>query len=735
MMNKTLFFLLGCFYISNSWANAWWRPDFLRERYLEVETTEAPQDVIDFDSTPVVKGYLCLKKNTGHNNSCSMLAPEDLAKYDLKFTYPYATTDISSNVRLIQENNRYRFEASLPPLSSSTQAPRFGVYLFQKNTKGFQLQIAYQKLLSHIERLEQLQDKVHLRGRVLYKWHLLNLRKIAEKLAKKIHGQDSRWAERAIPLQLKNFIAAPTSWMVSTASWKIEAIAQLGTGFKGEKSWLDIDFDPYDDEDGKWKIEVRQNGQLLFEEEDFKADLNKRIALSGNFVGSSNIEVNIWGKNKILFWESWEPVFKRNLELIRLEDSISPIFKSFIPAPGRYVGRDVPTFSLVLEDLRGRMDRNTVDGELIEDGGSRVSLKNAFSFETSQSTLVDQIHGGQNGSDLFSITGVAQGVPEGFYNLQMLVKDFVGNQAPEAQWRFIVDRTPPSIALPLVPSIKSNDESYELPISVFDATDVIVKVFHNGVFVAQTNQKEDGIAIDLVNGANFVRISAIDEAGNMSEINYPPIFLDNTPPEIEDINIENGQLIRVASYNIQGSAVEELSAILVNGEEVDFEQGGSSFSFPINLFTEGEQTISVEIIDLAGNSTSYEYTIDFLLRLVDSALIRVEKVGEDKMKIIGFPGATGPNFPIEIDGGWFNTTELTANADGSFLVELDKFDEAVVTATYPLNSRKESALAKFKFDTTLAGVIRDKDDNPLPGVTITIQSSSQTTVSDAAGRF
>lgn len=730
-MSKNTFLVL-LFFIATS-AQAWSKPDFLKEKYLEVEVIEAPQDVIDFGATPTIKGYLCLKNNIGHSNACHMLAPEDLAKYDLKFTYPYVTSDISSNVQIIEEDNRYRFEVTLPPLASTTQSPRFGAYLFQKGQGKFGLQVAYQKILVHIERLEQLQDKIKF-GKNSYLKHLNHLKSIAKKLQKKIHATEARWAERSLPLQLKNFVAAPSSWMVSTSSWNIEATAQLGTGFRGEKSWLDLTFDPYNDEDDEWKVEVRQDNQLIFERENFKANLNQRVQLAGNFVGSSDVEVKIWGKNSKKSKFSWDPVFKRELGLVRIEDEVAPSFRSFIPSPGRYVGRDVPTFSLVLEDLKGRMDRTSVDGDLVEDGGSRVSLKNAFSFETSQSTLVEEIHGGQNGSDLFSITGVPQGVPEGFYNLQMLVKDFAGNQAPEAQWRFIVDRTSPIIALPMVPSVKSNDESYEVSISVTDATDVIVQVFHNGAFVGETNQKEDGIAVDLVDGPNFVRITAVDEAGNMSEVNYPPIFLDFTAPEIENINLESGQLIRTASYNIQGSSYEDLAAVLVNGEEIDFE-GGSSFSIPLNLYTEGEQTISVELIDLAGNTNTFEYTIDFLLRLVDGALIRVEKINADQMKIIGFPGATGPNFPIEIDGGWFNSSELTANADGSFEATLDSFEEAVVTATYPVNGREESVLAKFKFDTTLAGVIRDKDDNPLPGVSVTIRSSGQTTTTDTAGRF
>ncbi|MFA5584792.1 MAG: hypothetical protein WDA09_11310, partial [Bacteriovoracaceae bacterium] len=156
---------------------------------------------------------------------------------------------------------------------------------------------------------------------------------------------------------------------------------------------------------------------------------------------------------------------------------------------------------------------------------------------------------------------------------------------------------------------------------------------------------------------------------------------------------------------------------------------------PINLYTEGEQFITVEMIDLAGNSSVFEYRIDFLLRLVDGALIRVEKIDEDYMKIIGHAGATGPGFPLEIDGGFLNSKEITANEDGSFEVLLDAFDEAVVTATYPVNGRQESALAKFKFDTTLAGLVKDSDNNPLPNVTVSILSSGQTTVTDVTGRF
>lgn len=171
-------FLFLCFIIV---SNAWAKPEFLREKYLEVEIIETPQDVIEYDSTPTIKGYLCLKNNIGHNNSCHKLAPEDLTKYDLKFTYPYPTVDITPNVQLIEEDNRYRFEATLPVLAATVQAPSFGAYISEKGRGGFGLQVAYQKILAHIERLEQLKDKLEPKGKKSFQKHLGHLQNIAKK--------------------------------------------------------------------------------------------------------------------------------------------------------------------------------------------------------------------------------------------------------------------------------------------------------------------------------------------------------------------------------------------------------------------------------------------------------------------------------------------------------------------------------------------------------------------------
>lgn len=733
MKCKNAFFFLLFFIVSNVCA----KPEFLREKYLELEIIETPQDVIEYDSNAAIKGYLCLKNNIGHNNSCHKIAAEDLTKYDLKFTYPYPAVDITPNVQLIEEDNRYRFEVTLPALATNVQAPSFGAYISEKNSGKFGLQVAYQKILAHIERLEQLKDKLDPKGNKSYQKQLGHLQAISKKLEKKIYSLDARWSERTLPLQLKNFIAGPSSWMVSTGSWSIEASTQLGVGFKGENSWLNLNFDPFNDVDDEWKIEVEQNGQVIYTKEGFTSNLEKKILLLGNHVGESNVHVKVWGKNQKKNNFKWEPIFKRDFSLLRFDDSIAPSYKSFFPAPGRYVGRDVPSFALTLEDPRGRMDRTTVDGELIEDSGIRYSLSNVLSFETSQSTLVASIHGGQNGSDLFNIRGVPQGVPEGFYSLQMLVKDFAGNQAPEAQWRFIVDRTPPVIALPNVPRVGTNEESFELPISVYDATNVLVQVFVNGSFAGETRFKEDGIAVDLVEGINFVRISAVDEAGNMSEVNYPPIILDTTPPVLASVNLENGELIRTQKFTLQGQSNEELIAVMINGEEIDFVTDDKrTFAHTLNLLVDGPQSVDITLVDIAGNRSEYSIEFDFLLKLLEPNLIDVALSDEEgKIKIIGFPGATIPNIQITAEENLFNSEEVTSSEDGSFEIILDPFTYAKVTAFDPDRNRSESTIVNFKNDTTLAGQVKDTFDNPLPGVTVRIVSSGQTAITDAAGTF
>ena len=711
------------------------KPDSFTQNYIELEVTDYPLEVITSESDVQIKGYACYKKFKGSKGGCEKFAPHDLALFDFEFTYPDATHDLTNLVQLIEKTDRFEFQVTLPRLPEGHDSAQFSARIVQKGKSKRGLYVAIDKMRAHITRLEQLKDKLDPKGLTQYQKVRSQLQSIEAKLLAKIRSLDSRFAERSIPLQVQNFVANDSSWMISTDTWEITTSFPLGIGFKGETTWADIFFQSYRAEGDEWKVQVYAGANLLKEETFQALNLSQRVLIPTSAVGNNPIRVKVSGRNTSKSKPTFEEFISREINIPRLADTVTPNYVSLLPPPGRYVGREIPEFSLTMQDTRGRMDRSTVDGVLIEDSGLRVSLKDYLNFETSQSTLVDFIHGNQNGSDFFRFFGSPIGIPEGFYSLQILTQDFAGNKGPISDWRFIVDRTPPQFVIPAAASIKTNNLSFDLGFKVIDKTAVDVKLFHNGNLIAETTETDDGVEIELVAGPNIVKISATDEAGNYAEAFYPPIFYDNIAPEIAEINLRDGQLVRDGTFTIQGRANEGLQAILINGQEVDITAGSLDFSYDFTFLVEGPQKIEIQIVDEAGNFTFNEINFNFLLKIIDGNLIMVENIGEGKNKIIGFPGATRANFPVSAKDGFFNTGSTTAAEDGSFEIILDQFGEAVVTATSLLNGRQESALAKFKYDTTFAGIVKDIYDNPLPNVTITILNSQQSTTTDASGRF
>ena len=711
------------------------KPDSFTQNYIELEITDYPLEVITTESDVQIRGYACYKKFKGTKGGCEKFAPHDLALFDFEFTYPDATHDVTGLVQLIEKSDRFEFVATLPKLQEGHDNANFSARILQKGKSKKGVYVAIDKIRAHITRLEQLKDRLDNKGLTQYQKVKSQLQSVEAKLLAKIRSLDSRFAERSIPLQVENFVANESSWMISTDTWEITTSFPLGMGFKGETTWADIFFQSYRAEGDEWKVQVYAGSNLIKEDVFQSLNFNQRVLIPTAAAGSNPVRVKVSGRNTSKSKPSFEEFISREVIIPRLTDTVTPTYVSLLPPPGRYVGREIPEFSLTMQDLRGRMDRSTVDGVLIEDSGATVSLKDYLNFETSQATLVDSIHGNQNGSDFFRFFGSPIGIPEGFYSLQILTQDFAGNKGPISDWRFIVDRTPPQFEIPVAASIKTNEISFDLGFKVIDKTAVDVKLFHNGNLIAETTETDEGVEIELVAGPNIVKISATDEAGNYAEAFYPPIFYDNTAPEIAEINLQDGQLIRDGSFTIQGRANEGLQAILINGQEVDITSGSLDFSYEYTFLVEGPQKIEIQIVDEAGNITINEVNFNFLLKIIDGNLITVENIGDGKNKIIGFPGATRANFPVSAKDGFFNTGSTIAAADGSFEIILDQFGEAVVTATSLLNGRQESALAKLKFDTTFAGIVKDIYDNPLPNVTITILNSQQSTTTDASGRF
>src|SRR5690606_32708913 len=99
------------------------------------------------------------------------------------------------------------------------------------------------------------------------------------------------------------------------------------------------------------------------------------------------------------------------------------------------------------------------------------------------------------------------------------------------------------------------------------------------------------------------------------------------------------------------------------------------------------------------------------------------------------PGSIRNGATVEISTGFLDSQEIIPDEDGSWYGEVNFSNAIQVTAKDNNFDYEEVYNLTYDVDTTLSGVIKDPSDMALPGVTVTIVSSGQTAVTNAAGVF
>jgi len=131
----------------------------------------------------------------------------------------------------------------------------------------------------------------------------------------------------------------------------------------------------------------------------------------------------------------------------------------------------------------------------------------------------------------------------------------------------------------------------------------------------QAALKENGIfekEITLSEGENKIKIEAYDKAGNKQEKTLT-VYLDKTPPELS-VNIPDE--VNDPDLTITGSVNDNLSGIKylkINEEDITISPDGS-FSYTLTL-NEGENTITFELEDKAGNKIDKTFTVNYTKRI------------------------------------------------------------------------------------------------------------------------
>lgn len=569
-------------------------------------------------------------------------------------------------------------------------------------------------------------------------------------------------AQIRLPLQVDNKISASFYYSSNISGHKLTLKIPVGVPFEGEKSEVtasvtnlsdksfyfpefEIDKDDERDDDRDENPEGKQSYRLALaldghslvstipfdlafgETKTIQAFTSK---LNPNDINKIKANLERSGSGKFEYYK----FYKRSLgnltyDLPVIEDSIAPVFSNLKPLADTYHKLN-PQFEATLIDSLGRIDFQTLNVGL---RGTTVDLLSLNKDITSLFAISTEDFG-----STYSFVGNISDLAEGDYEITYNGSDFAGNNATSILKTIHYDITPPTIFLYATDNILTNNPSFNIALIVNDHNPIETRILQNGNEIFLSNDSSISYDATLAEGINTFEIQSVDAAGNVAVSKHLyNISLDTIAPTLADIAPIDGSNIYNLDFNLTGKSNEQLLNLKVNGK--DYIVGGDkkAFSVPTKAFLEGEFPIQVVATDLAQNSATINLNYHIILKVLNSDLIAITPApnNADKLIISGAPGASRPGAEVKLYAGFFNRQTLTANNDGSFESILDFFDSIDIKATDLALNRSDSATLKYNVDTTLAGIVRDTNDLPLAGVTVTISGSGQKTTTDQTGSF
>ncbi|HXH76167.1 MAG TPA: RHS repeat-associated core domain-containing protein [Bacteriovoracaceae bacterium] len=737
-MQKYSLLLLCLLFSTTAFARAW--KSHMKDSHVELEVHSSVTEPLNSTDAPSINGHFCVKKEK-RQLKCETLTPEDLSKYDIKFFYPNIAHEITKDVILTLKEDRHEF--SFPGVSvAPNEKP---VFIAQIVNKGSKVEL-YQKMLAKVRTLKEklLEKRTHWPTAGTEK--IVKLTKTLETLEArvlaKLQGESALIAKREFPLQINNNVSKPSVWVNAIEEWQVEANINLGLSFEGEKSWINLAFTPYQTNNDEWKIEYWLDGASLKSQllTDPKAIYSEKFLTSQLFSGKHDLRVSVTknrkeiekGKNK----EKWDLVFEKTYTFSTFSDSVVPAFTNLSPAPGRYVAKNSHSLNVIVDDLRGRIEVDSVKAMMdLEDGEVR-DLTGNLSVLTNGDVLIPNVHGGQEGSTSYKIFGNLADLPEGKHWLHLRPRDFAGNEAVGGTWNLVYDRTPPVLLIPQSIPTPRNSKSANIDVSVSDMTGIILRLSVNGIPQTEIKNESGSIAevmaIFLYEGTNFVTLQAIDEAGNFTDFNLPPVFVDTIPPVLSNITPKNSEVLKTLGFKVSGTSNEILSKVIIDGKETVL--NSNTFSVNVSQAAEGKYTSEIRAFDAVGNETVQQIDYSIVLKLIRIELVSLEPE-DGQIRIKGLPGASNSGLEIDITGGFFNSETITVEADGSFTALLDYSSYYKLSASDSVLNRSETYSLAYNADTTFTGIVKDINDEPIPGVRVLIETANQETKTDGNGVF
>lgn len=166
------------------------------------------------------------------------------------------------------------------------------------------------------------------------------------------------------------------------------------------------------------------------------------------------------------------------------------------------------------------------------------------------------------------------------------------------------DTTPPALSI-LSPLTNALTNQKTITITGTAEKNALIKVGGNSVYAGDDGSYS--ITANLVEGANNVKVTATDAAGNSAEVTLP-VSLDSIAPLLSMTSPGDGAIVNLPNVTVKGTK-EASATVTVNGAQATA-IAADSYEKSITL-SQGENIITVEAVDAAGNKTTLTRKITY----------------------------------------------------------------------------------------------------------------------------
>ncbi len=343
-------------------------------------------------------------------------------------------------------------------------------------------------------------------------------------------------------------------------------------------------------------------------------------------------------------------------------------------------------------------------------------------------------------SSATTYSGAIQVLEQGPVSIVVSGKDRWNNEGVATVAMEVVnDFTAPVIGLAEYSPL-TNQNTVPIEVILTEENPVTTNIFVNGTIVFSTEEKVFTAAVPLdLEGSNTIEITAIDAAKNEAVPVSFSITRDTKPPMLTFVSPVNDDYVDGISFQVKVSSNEGLKGnAKINDKSLSLGDGATQFQLNYTSSEEGLISLSAEATDLAGNTGSTQIQVTSLLKALNSSLVGLyPDVQNNKIIVKGAVGATRPFLTAKVSSSLFNSTSVQADKRGSFSVSLDPAVEYKISIYDPVKGDTFSKTLVYGADqdVILAGTVREYNNHPLVGATVSISGTNLVTTTDSSGVF